>query len=58
LPVNGGREIGKNNNRDSVTYIGLGILFKTNETVVTRMEDRAEKSREEDKAKECDKRPN
>ncbi len=37
-----------------LTYIGLGILFKGGETVVNRMEDRAIKSREEAKAKDCE----
>lgn len=38
----------------SLTYIGLGILFKGSETVVTRMEDRATESRIHAKEKDCE----
>lgn len=37
-----------------LTYIGLGILLKGGETVVNRMEDRATKSRDEAKDKDCE----
>lgn len=38
----------------ALAYTGLGILFNAGDTVTNRMEERAAKSREAAKAKDCE----